>query len=193
MKEGSYPWPGNFYTGNSLSPVAIVTLAEDIDFDQEKVAIWGPLRTENLGIERVIANTIYNPNIRYLLICGDEIRGHKSGSSLMALSDNGIDENGRIIDSPGALPYIENITREAIERFQNQIETVDLIGITSKDEIEGVVEKYIKKDPEPFRDSYLAIKIKKKVRSTIKSNIALHSFINISVWGCISDSKQEVG
>ncbi|MFW6176533.1 MAG: methyltransferase, partial [Thermoplasmatota archaeon] len=124
-----YPWPGKYYTGNPESNIAIVTLDKDFSFDESDIALWGPMKTENLGIERVVVNTISNPNIRYLIVCGKEIRGHKSGRSLICFYKNGVDEDGRIIEAPGAVPYIENISEEAISRFRNQVKIYDLIGV----------------------------------------------------------------
>ncbi len=43
------------------------------------------IKTENLGLEKVIANIISNPNIRFILLCGTEVKGHLSGQTLAAL------------------------------------------------------------------------------------------------------------
>lgn len=32
-------------------------------------ALAGTLQTENIGIEKIIANVVANPNIRYLILC----------------------------------------------------------------------------------------------------------------------------
>ena len=123
-----YPWRGEFTVGSADSQIAIDTLSSKMDFPPEKVAIWGQHKTENLGIEKIIANVVSNPNIRYLILCGQEVRGHRSGQSLMAIHSDGIDENGRIIGARGAVPYIENLPPEAIARFREQVELVDMIG-----------------------------------------------------------------
>jgi tetrahydromethanopterin S-methyltransferase subunit A len=125
-----YPWRGEFTVGSESSQIAIDTLSSRLDFPPEHVAIWGQHKTENLGIEKIVANIVSNPNIRYLIICGDEVRGHKSGQSLIALHANGIGENGRITGANGAVPYIENISAEAIDRFREQVELIDMIGIS---------------------------------------------------------------
>ena len=65
-------------------------------------------------------------------INGNDIRVHHSGMSLIALNKNGIDNQHKIINAPGAIPYIENLNDEAIERFRDQIEIIDLLGITDK-------------------------------------------------------------
>jgi tetrahydromethanopterin S-methyltransferase subunit A len=133
-----YPWRGEFTLGSQDSQVAIDTLASRMDFPPELVAIWGQHKTENLGIEKIVANIVSNPNIRYLVICGEEVRGHRSGQSLMSLHANGIDSNGRIIGANGAVPYIENIGPEAIARFREQVELIDMIGVAS---VSAVIKK----------------------------------------------------
>ncbi|MFO7619296.1 MAG: tetrahydromethanopterin S-methyltransferase subunit A [Thermoplasmata archaeon] len=125
-----YPWRGEFTVGSPDSQIAIDTLSSRMDFPPEKVAIWGQHKTENLGIEKIVANVVSNPNIRYLIICGEEVRGHRSGQSLKSLHSNGIDDNGRIIGATGAVPYIENVGPEAIARFREQVEITDMIGVT---------------------------------------------------------------
>ena len=70
-------WPvvsGDYIVGDPESPVAVTTLAshnEDIPA-AAGAAIAGPCKTENLGIEKVVANIISNPNIRFLILCGAE-------------------------------------------------------------------------------------------------------------------------
>jgi tetrahydromethanopterin S-methyltransferase subunit A len=147
--------------------------------------LYGSLKTENIGIEKIVANVISNPHIRYLVVCGDDIRGHRAGSSIIALNKNGIDEKHRIIDAPGAIPYIENLNKEAIERFQKQIEIVNLIGNRNKKEIDQVIENYIAKSPEAFGDPYIAIKIVPEIAISLEDKRALHSKIVLDYMGKI--------
>jgi len=57
--ENMYPWGGDFTTGNYKKNVAVVLL--NIDFIPSRdVAIYGKLKTENIGIEKIIANVISN-------------------------------------------------------------------------------------------------------------------------------------
>lgn len=175
MKSEYYPWSGEFTACNQRGCVAVVLL--NIDYTPCKdVAIYGPLKTENIGIEKIVANTISNPHIRYLVVCGNEIRGHRSGSSLVALNKNGIDEQHRIIDAPGAIPYIENIDGEAIERFRSQIEVINLINIIDKKQINKKIEECIKKSPLSFGESYIAIRLIPQAIS-LGDKRALHSKI----------------
>ncbi|MFO7791359.1 MAG: tetrahydromethanopterin S-methyltransferase subunit A [Candidatus Saliniplasma sp.] len=184
-----YPWKGNYHIGNEDSPVAVVTLDDKFEFPDEKVAIWGPMKTENLGIEKVITNTLSNPKIRSLIICGAEVRGHRSGHTFIKLSENGIDEEGRIIDAPGAVPYIENISKEAVNRFREQVEVIDMIGVTSNEEILKAVEEARERDPGSFGEPFQAISIKKREKHSFQTDMALHSKIHVSPWGEISDQE----
>lgn len=184
MENEYYPWGGEFTPCNPKGCVAVAILnVSYIPID--KVAIYGPLKTENIGIEKIVANVISNPHIRYLVICGDDIKGHRSGSSLVALNKNGIDKQHRIIDAPGAIPYIENLNNVAIERFQKQIEIVNLIGVKNKDNIDNAIDDCIEKTPPSFGDPYIAIRITPEVTTLLGDKRALHSRIVISYMGTI--------
>jgi len=184
MNSEYYPWGGDFTVCTLNGCVAVVLLTVDYT-PPETVAIYGPLKTENIGIEKIIANVISNPYIRYLILCGDDIRGHRSGSSLYSLYKNGIDDTHRIIDAPGAIPYIENLSTEALERFQRQIELVNLIGVTEKGKIDEVVQNYIARSPPSYGEPYIAIRIKPEKNVQITDTRALHSKIILDYKGKI--------
>lgn len=154
MENMTTTWPvvkGDCVSGNPESRIGVVTLASHMEPD-ENAAIWGSCKTENLGAEKVVANVISNSNIRYILLCGAESRGHLAGQTLLSLYNNGIDENGRIIGSEGAIPFIENIDGAMIERFQRQVTFIEQIGLTDCDDISRIVEVYKTKGeafPEP--------------------------------------------
>jgi len=184
MKNEYYPWGGEFTECQHNGCVAVVIL--NVDYTpSKKVAIYGFLKTENIGIEKIVANVISNPNIRYLVICGDDIRGHRSGTSLVALNHNGIDEQHKIIDAPGAIPYIENLDEKAIDRFRKQIEIINLIGVKNKEEIDKSIENCILKSPNPFGEPYIAIKIIPEITISLNDKRALHSKIVMDYLGKI--------
>jgi tetrahydromethanopterin S-methyltransferase subunit A len=184
MSSNYYPWGGEFTVCAPQGNVAVVLL--NISYTPpETVAIYGSLKTENIGIEKIIANIISNPWIRYLLLCGDDIRGHRSGSSLLALHKYGIDSTHRIIDAPGAIPYIENLNLEAIKRFQNQITVIDLIGEKNTEKIDEAITAYTRKAPSSFGEPYIAIRIQPQTIVTLTDNRALHSRIIIDYLGKI--------
>jgi tetrahydromethanopterin S-methyltransferase subunit A len=137
------PWPpvrGDYQVGNANACVAVVTLASPLF--PKGAAIWGQCKTENLGVEKIVANVISNCNIRFLILCGVESKGHLPGNTILALHRNGIDEQGRIIGSRGAIPFIQNLPPEAIARFQSQVELIDCIGQEDIVQIEELILRY---------------------------------------------------
>ncbi|MGD2072196.1 MAG: tetrahydromethanopterin S-methyltransferase subunit A [Candidatus Thorarchaeota archaeon] len=148
-------WPpasGDFEVGNPQSCVAICTLGKKFDIPTN-YAIIGTCKTENIGIERVIINIISNSNIRFLILSGPEVPGHRTGESIAALHKFGIDtETRRIINAPGAIPYIENVSLEGIERFRSQVEFIDLMNKTDSEEIAAVVRELENKNPGPYSE-----------------------------------------
>ncbi len=50
------------------------------------------MQTANIGLEKIIANVVTNPNIRYVVLSGKEAEGHKAGDVLIALIENGVNE-----------------------------------------------------------------------------------------------------
>lgn len=155
--EGSWPpLRGDYAVGDPESRVAVATLASVMRI--ENAAISGTCKTENLGIEKIVANIISNSNIRFLLICGAESKGHLPGNTLKALHKNGLDEKGRIIGSKGAIPFIQNLASEAVKRFQAQIQLIDMIGLEDEEQIGLLVEEYSRKG-EPYpEEPFQAVK-----------------------------------
>ncbi len=92
----------------------------------ERYCILGSLRSSNLGIEKIIANIISNPKIRFLIICGKE-EGHLPRDALVNLVRNGVDERMNIIDSKAQLAFLPDVTQEAVTRFRNQVKVIDLV------------------------------------------------------------------
>lgn len=136
---------GEYIVGNKKSPVAVSTLGSDElpeviakELGIENFAIVGKIHTENIGIEKVIKNTISNPNIRFLIICGKDTRGHMAGQSLLSLFNKGVNYKKRIIASEGQGPVLKNLEFSEIQHFRAQVEIVDLIG---SEDVQGIAEK----------------------------------------------------
>ncbi len=136
-RAGWPPLPGAYTALRWAAPVAVCTLG-DADLADAVVRSAGPetgivgtLATENLGIERLITNTIANPNLRFVILAGPEPRqrvGHCPGATLLALAKAGTDRAGRIIGAPGRRPILANLADRHVERFRTTVEVVDLIG-----------------------------------------------------------------
>lgn len=144
-------WPvitGDYIVGDPESPVAVATLASHIEAELSGAALAGPCKTENLGIEKVVANVISNPNIRFFILAGAEVQGHITGQSFKALHENGADaEKKKIIGATGAIPFVENLPLEGVERFQKQVEIVDLIDTEDIGTIQSKINECVEKDP----------------------------------------------
>jgi tetrahydromethanopterin S-methyltransferase subunit A len=159
-------WPvanGEYVVGNPESCVAVVTLGSH-GLDQAAIdagaAISGPCHTENLGIEKVVANYISNPNIRFMVIAGSEVQGHITGQCIKALYENGIGDDGGIIGAKGAIPFMENVGKEPVGRLQTQIvECIDLIDVEDKGKISDAIKNCISKDPGAFEEDAMVIEL----------------------------------
>jgi tetrahydromethanopterin S-methyltransferase subunit A len=180
-------WPpirGDYRLDDPESRIAVVTLASILR--AKGAAIWGPCKTENLGVEKVVANLISNSNLRFLLVCGAESKGHLPGDSILALHRNGIDDGGRIVGSKGAIPFIENLSKEAIDRFQRQVEVIDRIGLVDESEIEKIVVEH-RSLSEPFPEPPMEVAKKRARRARDEASVGDANFgggvfLDASAW-----------
>ncbi len=137
IKTNVDSWPpvvGEYLVLDPSAPVAVTTLAS-LDLPKELaeqkipgLAIVGKLETENIGIDKIIKNTIANPNLRFLILAGIDPKGHLCGQTLLSLSENGVDRSGRVIGSIGKRPVLRNISPAEIASFRKQVRVIDLIG-----------------------------------------------------------------
>ncbi|MBZ3936115.1 tetrahydromethanopterin S-methyltransferase subunit A [Methanimicrococcus blatticola] len=164
-------WPmlkGEYRTGSTESCVAVVTCGSHLDDEAlaaAGAAISGSCKTENLGIEKLVSHIISNPNIRYLIVCGAEVKGHITGEAILMLHQNGISKN-RIVGAKGAIPYIENLSEEAVKRFMEQIECIDMINVEDIGEISEKIKECIANDPGAFPAAPLIQDVKEKTNGT---------------------------
>jgi tetrahydromethanopterin S-methyltransferase subunit A len=122
-------------------------------------ALCGSCKTENLGLEKVIANIIANPNIRFVLFCGTEVKGHLSGQTLAALHKSGVKE-GRVVGAEGAIPFIENLNDAAIKRFQDQTEIVNIMESEDMGAIKAKINELKARDPGAFAGDAFVVEVK---------------------------------
>ncbi len=143
-REGWPPLPGAYSVLRYRAPVAVCALTDERLCQRitaaagTEVALVGTMQTENLGIERLVQNTVANPNIRFLVLCGGDSRGavgHLPGRSLIALVRSGVDGGMRILGAPGKRPVLRNVSLEAVEQFREAVKVVDMIGETRVPEI----------------------------------------------------------
>src|SRR4029077_10867238 len=137
------PHPGDYVLGNPEGSVAICTLsnrdlpARLIAAGEPAVAIAGRCDTENIGVEKVVLNLLPNPRIRWLVICGAEAKGHRAGDAFLRLKERGVDADMRVLESASWRPILKNLTLLDVAQFRQQIEEVNLIGIS---DIEGILD-----------------------------------------------------
>ena len=162
IRTGWPPLPGDYRVLRFQAPVAVCTLNSDALTETlarrqpEGLAIVGGLRTENLGIEHLMRNVLANPNIRFLIVCGEDTRraiGHLPGQSLLSLLDKGVDEKHRIIDARGKRPLLKNVSTAQIAAFRRQVTALDHIGEHDAGVLCGLVTANAARDPGPVADS----------------------------------------
>ncbi|HOT07761.1 MAG: Tetrahydromethanopterin S-methyltransferase subunit A 1 [Methanosaeta sp. PtaB.Bin039] len=165
-KKPAEPWPvitGEYEVGNPESPVAVVTCGSHLKNSEllaAGAALAGPCKTENIGIEKMVANIVSNPNIRFLVITGMEVKGHITGQAIEAFTKDGIDKEGKIVGAKGAIPFIQNLTPESIDRFRQQISTVMMIDTEDMGAIGGKIRELASKDPGALDVDPMIIEIK---------------------------------
>ena len=159
-RAGWPPLPGEYSVLRYGASVAVCTLnSENLAKElagsaPEGLAIVGTLHTENLGIERIIRNVLANPNIRFLVLCGEDTRqliGHLPGQSMESLFANGLDEKQRIVGATGKRPFLKNVTLEHVGTFKDQVQLVSMIGVQELSRIaQCIVDRHNQGLP-PFR------------------------------------------
>lgn len=158
QRIGWPPLPGSYTARRYQAGVAVCALTNHALAEAvakaagPEVSIVGTLQTENLGIERLIQNVLANPNIRFLLLCGEDSRqavGHQPGQSLVALARAGIDGTGRIIGAMGRRPVLRNVDPQVVDRFRQVVEVVDRIGLEDPAEIVATTRVYADRWPGP--------------------------------------------
>jgi tetrahydromethanopterin S-methyltransferase subunit A len=164
-KSPASGWPivkGDFNSGDANSPVAVMTCGSHLDekgICDKGAAICGSCKTENLGLEKVIANIISNPNIRFILLCGTEVKGHLAGQTMVALHKNGV-KDGRVVGAEGAIPFIENLSGDAIKRYQEQCELVNIMESEDIGTIAAKINELKGRDPGAFAADPMIVEVK---------------------------------
>lgn len=165
-KKPSEPWPlitGEYEAGNPENPVAVCTCGSHIKGSEllaAGAALAGPCKTENIGIEKMVANLVSNPNIRYLIVTGMEVKGHITGQAVGAFLKDGIDKEGRIVGAKGAIPFIQNLNEESIERVKQQVEPIMMMDTEDMGAIKAKIAELVSKDPGALDVEPMRIEIK---------------------------------
>jgi tetrahydromethanopterin S-methyltransferase subunit A len=82
------------------------TIAWNTDM-MSRILVVGRLLSENKGISTLIKFTINYSDLRYIVVCGKEVKGHKTGQPLLSLHKNGVNrDDSRIIGAIGPYPFL---------------------------------------------------------------------------------------
>jgi tetrahydromethanopterin S-methyltransferase subunit A len=175
-------WPveqGEYIIGRKSSPVAICTLGSDdlaealtAKLGKERFAIMGKTHTENIGIEKIVKNAITNPDIRFIVLCGKDTRGHLAGQSLACLSSHGVNHEKKIIDAKGQRPVLKNLEFSEIEYFRAQVEIIDMITTEDLLKIQEKVISCEQRSPGRF-DRTLTLKKIEKIQAQPPKRLVL--------------------
>ena len=77
-----------------------------------------------------------------------------------AFLTNGIDKEGKIIGAKGAIPFIQNLTPESIERVRQQVQPVMMMDTEDANAIAAKVKELASKDPGALDVEPMVIEIK---------------------------------
>jgi len=139
------PIKHEYYIGKGkiigICTLSSLDLLKEIKNNQEimdKISIVGRLLSENKGVDEIIKFTTNNKSLKYLLLCGEEVKGHLSGQTLIALKKNGIDQNKKVINSAAPYPFLA-CTHHEIEHFRHQINIINKMGLKDLDKIKDIV------------------------------------------------------
>ena len=152
--DGVLPAVGEYHilSLDSEHPVAVSTLGDcelpDVLAERKPkgLSIVGKTETENIGIEKIIQNTLATPSLKYLILCGEDSVGHFSGQTILSLFEHGVNDRMRITGAKGKRPILANTTAEDVDAFRRQLEVVDMIGCTDLEKISQKIEDITAKE-----------------------------------------------
>ena len=150
--ENIIPIRHEYCIGRKGKSIAICTLAsmkllEDICKSDlmGRVLIVGRLLSENRGIDTIVKFTLSNQELRHIIVCGKEVKGHQAGQALLSLHAYGINNDksgeGIIIAAKGHYPHLKS-SKEDIGVFRSQIVKIhNLVGVDDVNLVRKEIEK----------------------------------------------------
>lgn len=142
-------WPpvnGDYTSYNREASLGVVFIG-NVDWEvpglEEDVAISGKLMTPQ-GTERLVYNVISNPNIRDLVVVGEDVPPFLPKDALLCLYEDGMDEEKKIKDTEAKVSCLTNLTDRHVDEFQRQI--LNVRRLDSREDLEGFVENRATKE-----------------------------------------------
>ncbi len=139
------PIKQEYYIGKGKK-IAICTLSSLELFEEiknnneimENILIVGRLLSENKGVDEIIKFTKKYTLLKHISVCGDDVKGHLPGQTLISVKENGIDINKRVMKTSGAYPFL-NCSNQDIESFRHQVNIIDRIGLKDINKIKDII------------------------------------------------------
>jgi len=142
IKHEHFVGKGNSIAICTLSSIRLLTEISNDTKLMNNLAIVGRLLSENKGIDDIINYCIANKELKHLILCGKDSRGHRAGDSLIALSKNGITKEGMIIKSKSPKPQLLSSYRE-VEIFRDRVTVHNMIEETDLNRIRSYLDEII--------------------------------------------------
>ena len=117
---------GNSVAICTLSSIHLLHAIANSDDIMNRILIVGRLFSENKGLDKLINFTVKHQALHHIIVCGKEVRGHKTGQALMSVHRNGVTKEGRIIGAIGPHPFL-TCSQTDIELFRRQTKIYDLM------------------------------------------------------------------
>ena len=129
---------GNSVAICTLSSIHLLHVIANSDDIMNRILIVGRLFSENKGLDKLINFTVKHQALHHIIVCGKEVRGHKTGQALISVHRNGVTKEGRIIGAIGPHPFL-TCSQTDVELFRRQNTIYDLIGNEDLKTIKNIV------------------------------------------------------
>ncbi len=124
----------------TLSSIDLLIKISNLEI-MNNLLIAGRLHSENKGIDQMIDFCINNPQLKYVILCGKDTKGHYPGDALLSLIKNGIDVNGKIMGTIAPSPFICS-HKENVTKFKNQVSIIDMRNCFDINKISETVNRF---------------------------------------------------
>jgi tetrahydromethanopterin S-methyltransferase subunit A len=141
IKEEYFIGKGKTVAICTLSSMDLLQTIARTEGVMNRILIVGRLLSENKGIDILIKFTLKHPELRYIVVCGNDVKGHQSGQALLSLYGNGVTRDGKIIGATGPHPFLTCL-QEDIESFRKQIMIYDLIKCEQLETVKATLSSF---------------------------------------------------
>jgi len=138
IKQECYIGKGKKIAICTLSSLDLLEEIKNNNEIMENILIVGRLLSENKGVDEIIKFTKKNILLKHILVCGDDVKGHLPGQTLISVKENGIDINKRVLQTSGAYPFL-TCSNLDVEYFRHQVNIIDRRGLKDIDKIKDLI------------------------------------------------------